>query len=101
MLRQHDPLHLVDHQLRPGDEHLLKLTSTNGIAEGDASGQEFRTPPLWGIGRTGPPYLHDGRAKSIQEAIVAHDGEAARAATAYRQLSAPERDALVRFVRSR
>jgi CxxC motif-containing protein (DUF1111 family) len=73
----------------------------NGIAEGDASGQEFRTPPLWGIARTEPPYLHDGRAQTVHEAIVAHGGEAARSATAYRQRSAPERDAVVRFVGSR
>jgi CxxC motif-containing protein (DUF1111 family) len=73
----------------------------DGIAEGDASGQEFRTPPLWGIARTGPPYLHDGRAQTIHEAIVAHDGEAARSAAAYRALPESGRQALLQFVGAR
>jgi CxxC motif-containing protein (DUF1111 family) len=73
----------------------------DGIAEGDASGQEFRTPPLWGIARTGPPYLHDGRARTIDDAIIAHDGEGARAAAAYKHLPMIDRQALLRFVTSR
>ncbi|HUE89962.1 MAG TPA: di-heme oxidoredictase family protein [Vicinamibacterales bacterium] len=81
--------------------HDMGPALSDGIREGDASPREFRTPPLWGISRTGPPYLHDGRARTIHEAIVAHDGEAARAAAAYKNLPTIDRQALLRFVESR
>jgi CxxC motif-containing protein (DUF1111 family) len=73
----------------------------DGISDLDASSQEFRTPPLWGAGRIGPPYLHDGRAASLHDAVVAHAGEAEQAADAYRRLSASERAILLDFIRSR
>jgi CxxC motif-containing protein (DUF1111 family) len=75
------------------------------LVDGDASGREWRTAPLWGIGlaralskKTG--YLHDGRARSIEEAILWHGGEAARAKDAFAALSVDERRALISFVRS-
>jgi CxxC motif-containing protein (DUF1111 family) len=58
---------------------------------GNASEEEWRTPTLWGL-RDSAPYLHDGRAGSIDEAIRLHGGEAATAAQRYRQL--PPRDQL-------
>jgi CxxC motif-containing protein (DUF1111 family) len=66
-------------------------------AEGVAAG-EFRTAPLWGVSYVGPPYLHDGRAGSLDAAILAHGGEAAAARDAYRELSAEDRAALLRFL---
>jgi cytochrome c peroxidase len=42
--------------------------------------QEWRTPPLWGFRDSGP-YLHDGRAKNLEEAVAFHDGQAANSAT--------------------
>ena len=59
----------------------------NGLAEGDASGQEWRTPPLWGLGllQTVNPragFLHDGRARTVLEVILWHGGEAIAAWTA-------------------
>jgi hypothetical protein len=48
------------------------------------------TPPLWGLVRSGP-YLHDGRAPSVEEAILAHDGEGLAAREAYAALSVEER----------
>lgn len=70
-----------------------------------ASGREWRTMPLWGIGlfekTNGTPYyLHDGRARSIEEAILWHDGEAKKAKTAFMQLSKADRDRLVKFLQS-
>lgn len=51
----------------------------DGIRQGDATGSEFRTQPLWGLVAVGP-YLHDGRASTIRDAILLHggEGEAAR-----------------------
>jgi CxxC motif-containing protein (DUF1111 family) len=72
----------------------------DGLRDGGASGSEFRTPPLWGISSTGPPFLHDGRAHFLDEAILAHGGEASRAIAAFRQLAADERQALIDFLRS-
>ncbi|MEL7329926.1 MAG: di-heme oxidoredictase family protein [Cyanobacteria bacterium J06559_1] len=70
-----------------------------------ASGQEWRTPSLWGIGlaQTVLPYsgyLHDGRARTFAEAILWHGGEAEAAKVAFEQMPAAERDALVRFLQS-
>ncbi|MBS1985027.1 MAG: c-type cytochrome [Bdellovibrionales bacterium] len=70
-----------------------------------ATGTEWRTPPLWGLGsveavsgRTS--LLHDGRARSIEEAILWHGGEATASREAFRQLSARERSQLLQFLKS-
>jgi CxxC motif-containing protein (DUF1111 family) len=73
--------------------------------EFDASGSEWRTPPLWGIGLTETVnghtnFLHDGRARSLAEAILWHDGEAAGARDAFKALNAEDRAALIRFLES-
>lgn len=73
--------------------------------EGDASGREWRTPPLWGIGLTetvnGHTYfLHDGRARNLQEAILWHDGEGANARKRFADLAKPDREALIAFLNS-
>jgi CxxC motif-containing protein (DUF1111 family) len=70
-----------------------------------ADGREWRTPPLWGIGLTGAVsrhtnFLHDGRARSIEEAILWHGGEAKSARDAYAKLTREEREALLAFVKS-
>lgn len=80
--------------------HDMGPALADAIEEGNAGVSEFKTPPLWGIGRTGPPYLHDGRAKSVHEAIAAHGGEAASSATEYGRLSSIEKGALLAFLRS-
>ena len=71
-----------------------------------ATGTEWRTTPLWGIGLTervlnGRPatYLHDGRARTLEEAILWHGGEASGAQARFRDAPAMEREALVRFLR--
>ena len=71
----------------------------DGIVMALASGSEFRTQPLWGISSTGP-YLYDGRASSLDEAIVLHGGEAAQSRDAYLALSSADQDALITFLES-
>lgn len=73
--------------------------------EGSASGSEWRTAPLWGIGLTEQvsghnSLMHDGRARGIEEAILWHGGEAQTARDAYIALPKAEREALLSFVRS-
>ncbi len=73
--------------------------------EGVASGREWRTAPLWGIGLTqvvsGHTFLlHDGRARSVSEAILWHGGEAKAARDAFAELDQSDRDALIAFVNS-
>ncbi|MCB1616643.1 MAG: c-type cytochrome [Pseudomonadales bacterium] len=70
-----------------------------------ASGSEWRTPPLWGIGLTREvsgreSYLHDGRARTLMEAILWHGGEAANARGRVEKMSRQQRDALLMFLRS-
>ncbi len=64
-----------------------------------ATVQEWRTPPLWGLRDSGP-YLHDGRAETIDQAIRSHGGQAAASAQKYAQLPARERAQLEAFLRS-
>lgn len=73
--------------------------------EGRASGTEWRTAPLWGIGRTkqvsGHSYfLHDGRARTLLEAVLWHGGEAETAKYKVTQMPKSERDALIKFLES-
>ncbi|WP_159977046.1 di-heme oxidoreductase family protein [Roseobacter cerasinus] len=73
--------------------------------EARATGREWRTPPLWGIGLTqqvsGHTYfLHDGRARSLMEAILWHGGEAEAARNRVVEMPRPDRDALIRFLES-
>ncbi len=73
--------------------------------EARATGQEWRTPPLWGIGLTqqvsGHSYfLHDGRARSLLEAVLWHGGEAQTQRDAVVEMSAADRDALIAFLES-
>lgn len=75
--------------------------------EFSASGSEWRTTPLWGIGLTSlalnggeVTYLHDGRARSLQEAIIWHDGEASRAKQGFLALGNDDRAALIAFLNS-
>lgn len=69
----------------------------DGVPQEQAGGRDWRTTPLWGLGsRT--RYLHDGRARSIRAAILAHGGEAAVAGQRFRDLSAESRDALMAFL---
>jgi CxxC motif-containing protein (DUF1111 family) len=88
---------------------LLLHDMGNGLADGRpdflATGNEWRTMPLWGIGlfpKTNGTafYLHDGRARSIEEAILWHGGEAQKAKDQFMNLSKTERDKLLKFLNS-
>ncbi|MDH3623029.1 MAG: hypothetical protein OEQ49_04085 [Myxococcales bacterium] len=70
-----------------------------GIEEGAAGFRDFRTPPLWGLHDTAP-YMHDGRASTIEEAIAAHEGEADQSRAAVEALDGVQRAALLAFLRS-
>ena len=77
----------------------------DGRPEYQASGREWRTPPLWGIGlsRTVNGHgdlLHDGRARNVTEAVLWHGGEAEASRDAFRALRKADREALVKFVES-
>jgi CxxC motif-containing protein (DUF1111 family) len=70
-----------------------------------ASGSEFRTAPLWGIGLVQVVnnytfFLHDGRARSLEEAILWHGGEAEKSKNAFSNLSKSDRNALITFLQS-
>jgi CxxC motif-containing protein (DUF1111 family) len=92
----------------PYSDFLLHDMGT-GLADsqqvGLASGTEWRTPPLWGIGLTQTVsghtfFLHDGRARNLEEAILWHNGEAQSARVAYMSFLKSDRDALIAFLES-
>ena len=107
--RCHRESYLIDNQtIAPYSDLLLHdmgAALADNRPEGLATGQEWRTAPLWGMGLTGQVnghhfYLHDGRARSVQEAILWHGGEARAAREAYTRLSKTERDMLLEFLES-
>ncbi|WP_421120822.1 di-heme oxidoredictase family protein [Aquihabitans daechungensis] len=99
---------LNDQVIRPYSDLLLHDMG-EGLADdrpdGGASGSEWRTPPLWGIGLVETVnghtrFLHDGRARSIEEAILWHGGEAEAAKERFKDLPARERRAILVFLES-
>ena len=100
---------LAHHTIDPYTDLLLHdlgegLADKGAVETGVARG-EWRTPPLWGLGLmetvNGALFLlHDGRARSFEEAILWHGGEALQAQRRFLALSRPERDALVAFLES-
>ncbi|MTI09173.1 di-heme oxidoreductase family protein [Curvivirga aplysinae] len=73
--------------------------------EGKANGQEWKTPPLWGIGHTQNVnkhtfFLHDGRARNLTEAILWHGGEAKTSRDVFANLPQEDREAMLAFLNS-
>ncbi|MTI88840.1 MAG: c-type cytochrome [Balneolaceae bacterium] len=89
---------LLLHDMGPGLD--------DGATEGSAETYEWRTPPLWGLGLSpdsqGGKYflMHDGRAQSIEEAILLHGGEAQNSRDQFQALSSDEKEALIKFLES-
>jgi CxxC motif-containing protein (DUF1111 family) len=86
---------------------LLRHDLGAGLADRDTAGEvhatRWRTPPLWGMGyRIGrehhPTFLHDGRARSVEEAVLWHDGEAAGVRDRFEHLPREQREQLLQFV---
>lgn len=104
-----DGLPTLSHQTIHPYTDLLLHDMGEGLADHrpdfEATGREWRTPPLWGIGLVfnvngHTNFLHDGRARNLTEAILWHSGEAEPARERFRHLSRADREALVRFLES-
>ncbi|MGL5832836.1 MAG: di-heme oxidoredictase family protein [Waterburya sp.] len=104
----HEVKILANQTIHPYTDLLLHDMG-NGLADGrpdfQANGQEWRTSPLWGLGLTqtvlpNAGYLHDGRARTIEEAILWHDGEAKNAKETFQNLSTGDRTAMIQFLQS-
>jgi CxxC motif-containing protein (DUF1111 family) len=99
----------LSHQLIWPYTDLLLHDMGEGLAdnrpEGEASGTEWRTAPLWGIGLTEivnghTLFLHDGRARNVTEAILWHGGEGQASRDKFANLSKEDRERLIAFVNS-
>ncbi len=77
--------------------HDMGEALADGLVQGLATGSEFRTQPLWGLSAVGP-YLHDGRAETVADAILAHGGEGQRSRDAYAALDDAEQSSVVEFL---
>jgi CxxC motif-containing protein (DUF1111 family) len=108
---RHPLAELRNQRIQPYSDLLLHDMGpglADGLPQGKVGGQYWRTAPLWGLGslasvQGGPDkvrYLHDGRARSIDEAILWHDGEARTSRELYESMSASDRDALKAFLNS-
>jgi len=99
----------IAHQTIHPYSDLLLHDMGEGLADNrpdfQASGKEWRTAPLWGIGVTQTVlpysgYLHDGRARTLEEAILWHGGEAQTSKETFRNMSQDDRIALIHFLKS-
>jgi len=77
--------------------HNVMPSNYRGMVEPGAGAGFFKTPPLWGIKDTAP-YMHDGRAETLEDAIQDHEGEAASVRAAYDSLPIQDQLALVAFL---
>ena len=85
--------------------HDMGPALADGRPDFKANGREWRTPPLWGIGLVQAVnghsrFLHDGRARTLEEAILWHGGEAVKARDNYARLSRTDREKLIAFLES-
>lgn len=120
----HPLTELRDQTIHPYTDLLLHDMGeglADNLGEGEASGSEWRTTPLWGIGLSAcvtggvvnpiggqgnevcspeHSYLHDGRARTIEEAILWHGGESESSRVAYESLGDADQSALLRFLNS-
>ncbi len=104
----HEISALRDQTIHPYSDlllHNMGFDLADGRPDFEASGTEWRTPPLWGIGVTetvlgAAAYLHDGRARTLAEAILWHGGEAESSKEVFRTLPSAKRKALLAFLRS-
>ena len=106
---EHDSAALSHQRIYPYTDLLLHDMG-DGLADNrpefQASGHEWRTPPLWGLGYAGEVagtdanYLHDGRARTLLEAILWHGGEAEAAKQSVIAMSTEERARLIAFLES-
>jgi CxxC motif-containing protein (DUF1111 family) len=83
--------------------HDLGSHLADETVSGKKVSSKWRTAPLWGMGyrmslEHFPTFLHDGRARSAEEAILWHDGEAANARARFEQLPAPQRKAFLHWL---
>jgi CxxC motif-containing protein (DUF1111 family) len=99
---------LANQVIRPYTDLLLHDMGeglADNLSEFQASGQQWRTPPLWGIGLTQTvsghtQFLHDGRARNLMEAVLWHGGEALPAQRQVLAFDADQRAALLAFLNS-
>lgn len=79
--------------------HDVQQPGFRGMSEPGAPSGMYRTPPLWGV-RDTAPYMHDGRAETLHDAIVMHAGEASFSSAAYNALDVIEQQALVEYLKT-
>jgi CxxC motif-containing protein (DUF1111 family) len=94
-------LHDMGHQLSDSGSYTVlepEIASKDKSRQPRAANQlEWRTPPLWGL-RDSAPYLHDGRAATIADAVALHGGEGLSAAQKYTRLTEKERKEVELFL---
>jgi CxxC motif-containing protein (DUF1111 family) len=98
----HSPTPALDRKVfEPFSDFLLHDMGSlgDGIVQGASTGRQMRTAPLWGL-HTRPAFLHDGRATTVEAAILAHDGQGRSARDRFVGLSSAKKQALVAYLNS-
>jgi CxxC motif-containing protein (DUF1111 family) len=102
---QHPVKVLANQTIHPYTDLLVHNMGADGRPDFEADGTEWRTPPLWGLGLTQTVlpytgYLHDGRARTLPEAILWHGGEAEKSKESFRAMTDGDRSAMISFLNS-
>ena len=93
-------LHRMGQDLEGGGSYNQPPPSLPGSSSSEGPlPDEWRTPPLWGVADSAP-YLHDGRAATLEDAILLHAGQAAPAAGHFARLRPQEKEQLLAFLKS-
>jgi CxxC motif-containing protein (DUF1111 family) len=93
-------LHRMGKELTGGGSYSDPPPVLPDLVSGDGPhSSEWRTPPLWGVADSAP-YLHDGRAATLEAAILAHGGQGERSQQEFAKLAAPDRECVIAFLRS-
>jgi CxxC motif-containing protein (DUF1111 family) len=93
-------LHRMGQDLEGGGSYNSPPVQNSPLSPGNGlDPDEWRTPPLWGVADSAP-YLHDGRAATLEEAIRMHAGQAANSARRFERLGGPAQAHLIAFLKS-
>ncbi len=90
---------IEDKQPDGGEYGRPPVSAENARPSGVPTSQEWKTPALWGVADSGP-YLHDGSAATLKDAIARHQGDAKSVTAAYQKLSDADRAAVIAFLES-
>jgi CxxC motif-containing protein (DUF1111 family) len=92
-------LHRMSQEMQAGGAYYEIVVAIPDLVVDGPSPREWRTPPLWGVADSAP-YLHDGRAATLEDAVRLHGGQGLRSAQRFQRASPAEQEQLIAFLKT-